>query len=249
MKKKRDAIKITLKHRSDLSTDVTIGSDHYYVETDRGSTNNNSTSIVTRIYRGGEVLSKKKTELEEQDAITRLDELMEKQHQLAINVFKEEKLREAWSPTDYLNEVKRLLRGKSHKKALMVLTDSIDRYQENPFLLSCWGCLEAIIDKNYKDGIGACQRAINLLEEKVPFGQEFYYPTFYLNLARAYYAADRKKESVDALNKGLKADGENADLLSELEKLGIRRKPVVPLLKRSNPMNKYTGMLLHKLKQ
>lgn len=36
--------------------------------------------------------------------------------------------------------------------------------------------------------------------------------------------------------------------LWEMKKIGARRKPPIPYLKRTNPINKYIGILLHKLK-
>ena len=86
-----------------------------------------------------------------------------------------------------------------------------------------------------------------MLEEKMPFGQEIFYPTFYLNLGRAYFAAKKKKEAVKSYQKGLAFDKDNKDILWEMRKLGMRRMPVVPYLKRSNPINKYIGMMLHVL--
>ncbi|MEJ2695808.1 MAG: tetratricopeptide repeat protein, partial [Candidatus Sulfobium sp.] len=81
----------------------------------------------------------------------------------------------------------------------------------------------------------------------MPFGSDFFYPLFYLNLGRAYLEANKKRDAITAFEKGLLNDPENHDLLSELRKLGTRRKAPVPFIKRSNPINKYIGMLLHRL--
>jgi hypothetical protein len=43
------------------------------------------------------------------------------------------------------------------------------------------------------------------------------------------------------LQRGLKIDSKNKDILNMMKELGIRRKPVFPFLKREHPVNKFTG--------
>lgn len=160
-----------------------------------------------------------------------------------------EKLRAAKTPSDYIDEVKGLLGKNNRKDAYRVLINALGQYPENPFLLSYYGYLEAVLNKNYKDGIRICTRAIEILKQKTPFGEEFFYPFFYLNLGRVYLIAGKKKNAIDVFDKGLRIDSEDSALLHEMKKLGIRKKPIVPLFDRSNPMNKYIGMFLRKLKK
>ncbi len=86
-----------------------------------------------------------------------------------------------------------------------------------------------------------------MLTARSHVSREVFYPTFYLNLGRAYIAAGKKKDAVFAFQKGLSYDEENKDLLWEARKIGMRRAPAIPYLKRTNPINKYIGMILHKL--
>ena len=58
---------------------------------------------------------------------------------------------------------------------------------------------------------------------------------------------NKKKEAISAFQKGLKHDPEHIDLLEELMKLGTRKKPPISLLDRSNPINKYIGLLLSRV--
>jgi hypothetical protein len=71
------------------------------------------------------------------------------------------------------------------------------------------------------------------------------YPILYLNLGRAYIAAGRKVEGIKSFEKGLKFDRSHFELKKEQRLLGIRKPPVVPFLSRSNPINKYIGIILH----
>ncbi len=51
---------------------------------------------------------------------------------------------------------------------------------------------------------------------------------------------------MDTLYKGIRFDTENGMLHQEMVKLGIRREPFFTFLKRSNPINKYIGLMLLK---
>jgi hypothetical protein len=88
-----------------------------------------------------------------------------------------------------------------------------------------------------------------LLKKAETFGEELLYPVFYLNLGRAYLAASKKADAIDALKKGLKYDNGNSDLLKELRGLGLRKPAPVQFLDRSNPINKYIGLILNAQKQ
>jgi len=177
----------------------------------------------------------------------KMQSFMLKHHQAAIKKLRKEKLREMKKPSDYLSELNSLIRKKNKAGALALLEDALDVYPDDPFLLSYHGCLDAIVNANYTEGVDTCRRAFRMLKEKVPFGEEFLSPVLYLNLGRAYLAAGNKRQAVRAFRKGLDIDSDNTELLWEMQELGMRKRPVVPILKRSNPINKYIGMLLHRL--
>jgi len=146
--------------------------------------------------------------------------------------------------SDYLRAVRSHLRNGKHKDAYSFLLQATIQYPDDPLILSYFGCLQAIVDKKYRSGVENCKRAILLLKEKGSFSEEVLYPVFYLNLGRAFVAAGKKKDAIDALKKGLKYDNGNNDLKKELQGLGVRKQPPVPFLDRSNPINKYIGMIL-----
>ncbi len=152
-------------------------------------------------------------------------------------------------PSDYLRAVRSHLRSGKHKDAYSLLLQASVRYPEDPLILSYYGCLQALVDKKYRSGVETCKRAILLLKEQGSFSEELLYPVFYLNLGRAFVAAGRKKDAIDALRKGLKFDNGNSDLKKELQGLGVRKQPPVLFLDRSNPINKYIGMILKSAKK
>ena len=208
--------------------------------------------ITTTIYLGGEIISKKKTDykdiLKTPEPEKALRELMKRQHELSINKIKKEKEEEKKSPSACLDEIQAFLQKKQYKKALKLLYIALDLYPNEPLILSYCGCIEAILNKNYTHGIEVCSKAIKLIKLKMPYGHEFYYPVLYLNLGRTYLASGNKKYAVEAFQKGLIFDDNNKDLLQEVKKLGLRRKPIVGFLPRCHPINKYIGIMLHRLK-
>jgi len=90
----------------------------------------------------------------------------------------------------------------------------------------------------FAEAIALCQNAI---------AEQPKNPVHYLNLARVYLKAKRKSDALDALRKGL-SSGDDKEILDLLENLGVRKKPLIPFLPRSNFVNKYTGLLLDRLK-
>jgi len=99
-------------------------------------------------------------------------------------------------------------------------------------------------------GIETCQKAIEKLKVKENCDEDMAYPVFYYNLGKAYSAAGKRKESLDAFNKGLSYDPSNHDIQKELRSMGVRKnKPPIPFLDRSHPLNKYLGIALYKRKK
>jgi len=248
---KKDSIKITSKLGTEFDSEVTLGDEKYHVQTEWGGTE--KPHITTRVYLKGQVLFTRKTDcgdiINSPDMSSDVRERMVEQHQSAMATLKTERSPKIKTASDYLDEVKNFLRTKNKRGALRVLHEALEHYPDDPFILSYYGCLEAVANKNYTLGIETCEMALESLKKGVPFGQEFFYPVFYLNLGRAYLAAGKKEEALSTFNKGIQIDREDKDLAWEIKKLGTRRKPAVPFIKRSNPINKYIGILLHSSKK
>ena len=149
--------------------------------------------------------------------------------------------------TDYLNRAKRLLQKQSQVQALSIVKEGLEVHPENAFLLSYYGALSAIVARDYKGGVRAAERALKQLMATVPLDAETHYPTFYLNIARAYLASGDRAKAILALKKGLKYDSLNPEILETMDSLGVRRRPPSAGLRRTHPLNKYIGLLLHKL--
>jgi tetratricopeptide (TPR) repeat protein len=204
--------------------------------------------ITTRIYLGGTILSAKKVEykniLDTHDPERKIKDLMQREHEQALTMLGMEKIKEEETTVHY---VKKLLKKKKYESALKLVTAALEQYPDEPILLSYHGYLEALVYKQYTRGINTCLKAREMVLEKAISGREFFNPVLYLNLGRVYLAAGNKEDAFEAFRMGLIFGHENEDLLYELRELGMRRKPLVPFLQRSNPLNKYIGKLLHNL--
>ncbi len=91
---------------------------------------------------------------------------------------------------------------------------------------------------------GQFKKSISICEELLK--EEPDNAVHYLNLGRIYVLAGQKAEAMRILREGLTHE-ENREIVSELIGLGMRKPPVLPLLKRQNPVNKYIGIVLTRL--
>lgn len=152
-------------------------------------------------------------------------------------------------PGDFLRAVRSHLRNGREQDAYALLLQATVRFPDDPVILSYFGCLQAVVGKKFRSGVESCRRAIQLLKQQQTFSEELLYPVFYLNLGRAYVAAGKKRDAIDAFRKGLQHDKGNSELKKEMHRLGVRKQPLVPFLDRSNLINKYIGLILHKTKR
>jgi tetratricopeptide (TPR) repeat protein len=109
---------------------------------------------------------------------------------------------------------------------------------KNPFYLSYTGLLAALAEKRFGDGEALCQEAL---------GMKHNHAQLYLNLAEVYHQAGRTPEAIATLEKGMMSSGRDFRLRRALEKLGMRRQPVLAFLHRSHPLNRTLGKLRHRM--
>ncbi|MEJ2697469.1 MAG: hypothetical protein P8013_12580 [Candidatus Sulfobium sp.] len=207
--------------------------------------------LVTRIYLKGEVLSTSTSDYGHMagapDFQEKLWNMMEEQHNAAMESFLKENGRPQKTMAHYADEIRLSLKGGDRAAALKVARIALERFPSDPFFLSYCGYLVAVVEKKPKEGTMMCENAINILKRSRSTDSVFFMPLFYLHLGRAYLKGDRKKAALKALQQGLKYDRRDGDLLSEIKAFGIRKRPVVPFLERGHPVNKYLGKIRHRL--
>jgi predicted Zn-dependent protease len=72
-------------------------------------------------------------------------------------------------------------------------------------------------------------------------------PVHWLNLGRIFLFQGRKIEAINTFREGLKHNSDPR-IITELQKLGTRKQPVIPFLHRNNPFNKMLGVIFQSLK-
>lgn len=102
--------------------------------------------------------------------------------------------------------------------------------------LSHFGLCLVLVQKKIKPAIDLCKRAIEL---------QFYNVDHYTNLARVYVAAGNRKKALETVAKAWKSHPEDAGLLEVRRRLGVRKRPLVPFLDRSHPINVTLGQSRH----
>jgi tetratricopeptide (TPR) repeat protein len=92
---------------------------------------------------------------------------------------------------------------------------------------------------------GQYQLAVTLCEKAK--AREPLNPVHYLNLGKIYLIAGKKSEAIRTFRDGLSRE-KNPEIIDELNRLGTRKPPVFPFLKRNNPINRFFGLALKKMK-
>jgi len=69
----------------------------------------------------------------------------------------------------------------------------------------------------------------------------------YLNLGRIYLLTHKKQEAITVFREGLTHET-NEQIINELNNIVPRKSPLIPFLHRDNPINKYLGIFLGKLR-
>jgi tetratricopeptide (TPR) repeat protein len=99
--------------------------------------------------------------------------------------------------------------------------------------LSQYALALAAHTRKIDESIILCQEAV----KKEPKNSEHF-----LRLGTVYLVAGKKKEAIRIFRLGLRM-GRNPTITRWLQVLGDRKKPLIPFLSRTNPLNKYLGKL------
>lgn len=111
------------------------------------------------------------------------------------------------------------------------------RIQDNPDWHSYLGYCIAKERGQYRKGVELCQSSL----AKEPDNPEHFY-----NLGRVHLVNGDKLEALRVLREGMTKGG-SFEILRLLENLGQRTPLLFPTLSRSNPLNRYLGLLLKRL--
>jgi predicted Zn-dependent protease len=136
----------------------------------------------------------------------------------------------------YDKGVEHLSRGKT-LPALSCFEHALKK-EENPSIWSYYALCIAKERGQIKKAMLLCKNALE---------QEPDNSVHYLNLGRIYLFTRKKAEAITIFREGLNHET-NEQIIEELDNLVIRKPPVIPFLKRANPINKYLGIILKALR-
>lgn len=105
---------------------------------------------------------------------------------------------------------------------------------------SYYGLSLAMRRQRLADAVRYCREAV----DREPLRGEWY-----LNLGRVYLVCGEKRRAVRAFSRGLQAEARHPRLLEAMGQLGVRRQPAIRFLSRTHPVNKYLGLIRHRLRQ
>lgn len=105
-----------------------------------------------------------------------------------------------------------------------------------PQAYSYLGYAQAKVEGDLREGLKLCRFAVT---------QQFYEAEHYLNLARAQLLANDRKEAYRTIERGLRIDATADELHAMQREMGRRRRPVLPFLGRTNPINRLLGSVRH----
>jgi tetratricopeptide (TPR) repeat protein len=88
--------------------------------------------------------------------------------------------------------------------------------------------------RRVRDGLKLCEHAVKI---------QYYEPENHLNLARVQLMLQDRKAAVASIARGLKLDPNHRGLKDLRVEIGVRRRPVLPFLSRTNPINILLGRL------
>lgn len=122
-------------------------------------------------------------------------------------------------------------------RAALAFIEKALRLRDTPQWYSYLGYCIARQRGQHRKGLELCKESLVLEPDN---------PVHYLNLGKVYLAKGDKAEALRTWREGM-AKGGSPELVQQLERLGTRIRPVIPILARKNPLNRYLGILLTRL--
>lgn len=133
-------------------------------------------------------------------------------------------------------EISRQVVNRDYAAALEEI-ERIPLSARTPLVLSAYALCLAEVKGSYKNSVSLCHEAI----KKDPKNSVHYY-----RQGRILLLSGRRKDAIWVFRMGLR-HGRHKEIVDILASMGIRRSPPLSFLTRSNPLNKYLGLMLAKL--
>lgn len=126
-----------------------------------------------------------------------------------------------------------------HLEAAIEIDKKYNKKVTQAKYLSFYGLCLSIATDNLKEAIQFCRKAVEL---------EFYNADLFHNLGLVYLLSGNRKDAHQTFIEGLKMQNNHREILLELKKMGVRKKPPLPFLSRNHFLNKISGKIIAALK-
>jgi len=144
-----------------------------------------------------------------------------------------------FSAEEHFQTGRELLQGGDPGAAFEHFRSAYSLQRDNARYRSFYGLCVALVDRRFNKGLELCGAAVK---------EEFFNPDLYLNLARVHLSFGFKAEGLRYLRRALMIDPGNAEAQEELNRLGLRRRPVLTFLPRRHLLNRWLGRARQRLR-
>ena len=132
------------------------------------------------------------------------------------------------------NRAQEEIRRNRFREALHHLREALSIAPYNPHYLSLYGYCLAKERKTYDTAVDLCQRALRLRPSD---------PDLLVNLGRVLRLGGDKVTAHGTFLRAWEKKKGHTGAATELSRMGVRRRPVIPFVPRSHWSNKYLGMV------
>ena len=132
------------------------------------------------------------------------------------------------------NRAQEQIRRNRSREALHHLREALSIAPYNPHYLSLYGYCLAKERKAYDTAVDLCKRALRLKPSD---------PDLLVNLGRVLRLSGDKATAHGTFLRAWERRNGHTGAATELSRMGVRRRPVIPLVPRSHWSNKYLGMV------
>jgi tetratricopeptide (TPR) repeat protein len=141
-------------------------------------------------------------------------------------------------PEEALKKLHRAVLSYMGPEASLVVLDKEKLHTVPVEVLSYYGLCLALVENRVQEGLTLCKVAVE---------RDMLRPDFYRNLGKVYLKANQKSRALQTFRKGLQLTDKSSELAKELVKHGIRRKPTFSFLPRGHFLNRYIGLMMHRM--
>ena len=124
-----------------------------------------------------------------------------------------------------------------YREASALLTHALKISPDNPVYISHLGYCIGMLG-NIDGGLKMCRRASQMAPAV---------PIVLVNLGRILVETGSRQEARKLFAQAYRIDNTSSPAALELSRLGVRKQPVFPFLHRGHVLNKYLGMLRHRI--